>query len=122
MNHITSMTASELSDLLKEKEISSLELTEAFLHQIEQKDPIISAFLSVCDDIARDSARLIDERRIKGEQLPALAGIPMALKDNICKSFLILEANASISSKKPNSNVISASSITNKEAFSILNV
>ena len=47
MNHITSMTASELSDLLKEKEISSLELTEAFLHQIEQKVGLHDLYLSV---------------------------------------------------------------------------
>lgn len=84
MKPLTSMTASALSALLQAKEISSVELTNAFLQQIESRDCEIGAYLTVCAASALQTAASIDNRRVNGEKLPALSGIPMAIKDNIC--------------------------------------
>ena len=84
MKPLTSMTASALSALLQAKEISSVELTNAFLQQIESRDCEIGAYLTVCAASALETAASIDQRRVNGEKLPALSGIPMAIKDNIC--------------------------------------
>ena len=77
-------SASELSALLNKKEISALELADATLARIEAVEPAVDAFLSVNADAMREKARAVDEKRAKGEALGALAGIPVAVKDNIC--------------------------------------
>ena len=77
-------SASELSALLNKKEISALELADATLARIEAVEPAVDAFLSVNADAMREKARAVDEKRAKGEVLGALAGIPVAVKDNIC--------------------------------------
>lgn len=81
---LTDKTAHELHLLLEKKEISSVELTRQHLNRIEQTDGKIKAFMTVTADKALEQARLADERRARGEKLGPLAGIPMALKDNMC--------------------------------------
>ena len=77
-------SASELAALLNRKEISALELADATLERIEAVEPAIDAFLTVNAEKMREKARAVDEKRAKGEALGALAGIPVAVKDNIC--------------------------------------
>ncbi|HQD39896.1 MAG: Asp-tRNA(Asn)/Glu-tRNA(Gln) amidotransferase subunit GatA [Firmicutes bacterium] len=80
--------AHELSKLLAKKEISARELTGQVLEQIELKDKELGAFITVTAEKALETAREVDEKRAKGEELPLLAGIPLALKDNICTKGL----------------------------------
>ncbi len=84
MENLGKYTLVELSDLLQKRKLSSLELTEFCLSRIAQKEPQIGAFITVTADRARSQATQVDERRCKGEVLSPLAGIPFALKDNIC--------------------------------------
>jgi aspartyl-tRNA(Asn)/glutamyl-tRNA(Gln) amidotransferase subunit A len=77
-------SAHELSADLRNKEVSSLELTDTFLSRIEGLDPKIQAFVTVTPDEARKAAADTDNRRARGEELHALAGIPIAIKDNMC--------------------------------------
>jgi len=77
------MTAHELSNLMEKREVSSEELTRYFLDRIKQIDGYIKAYITVTEDLALEQARAIDQRRAQGEKLPPLAGIPMAVKDNI---------------------------------------
>ena len=77
-------TAHELHDLLVKKEISCRELTEEQLKQIEQKDGQIKAYLKVTADLARQMAQAVDDRIGRGETIGPLAGIPLAIKDNMC--------------------------------------
>lgn len=77
-------TIHELSGLLQKKEISSEELTKVHLERIIQVEPQIQAFLTVTGEQALAQARAIDQRRSAGEKLSPLAGIPAAVKDNIC--------------------------------------
>ena len=81
--HLTDYTVSQLVKLLQAKETSSAELTRAYLTCIEEKEPEIGAFLTVTAEIAMKEAEAVDRLRGK-ETLPPLAGIPMAVKDNIC--------------------------------------
>ncbi|SHN80303.1 Asp-tRNA(Asn)/Glu-tRNA(Gln) amidotransferase subunit GatA [Desulfitobacterium chlororespirans] len=78
------LTVHQLNQLLADKELSSLELTQAYLERIRQKDHELQAFVTVTGEEALAQARLVDERRLRGEELSALAGIPMAVQDNIC--------------------------------------
>ena len=77
-------TIREWGEALRAREVSSEELTQGFLRIIEEKEPAIGAFLTVTAEGALRAARSVDARRRAGEDLPLLAGIPMALKDNLC--------------------------------------
>lgn len=77
-------SVSEHIDALKKGEYSSKELTEAYIKQIENTDEKISAYITTTFDSAVETAVSVDEKRIRGEQLKPLAGIPCAIKDNIC--------------------------------------
>ena len=76
-------TAHELSAMLKNKEVSSEELTRTMLSRIDSMDGEIGAFVTVCADEAIARAKLVDEKIKRGEVLAPLAGIPGAIKDNI---------------------------------------
>lgn len=82
--NLTELTAHEAADLLRRREISATELTEAVLAQIDQREPTIHAYLTRTPAEARRQAAEIDRRLAAGEDLPPLAGIPIALKDNLC--------------------------------------
>jgi len=77
------LSAAELSDLLSHREISASELTESAMGRINSIEPQVNAFLTVTRDHAKKRAAEVDERRARGESLSPLAGIPIALKDNI---------------------------------------
>lgn len=74
----------ELHEKLKNKEISSVELTEKYLNKIEEKDKNLDAFLSVHKKSALKKAAEVDQKISKGENIEILEGIPCAMKDNIC--------------------------------------
>lgn len=78
------MTAHELSALLRKREISSVELTEAVLTRIGEAEPRIRAFISVTEEHASEMARQADELLARGEAPSPLTGIPVAIKDNMC--------------------------------------
>ena len=77
-------TAIELLTLLQSGEITAVELTRAMLDRIERHDETIGAFLRVESDSALEQAERIDGRRRDGEALGTLAGLPVAVKDNMC--------------------------------------
>lgn len=83
MIELLKKTASEQSKALKNKEISALELTKAALDRIHSLDDKLGAFNSLTKNTALETAKKVDEKIAKGEDLPLLAGIPLALKDNM---------------------------------------
>ncbi len=82
--NLVDLTAHEAGDLLRRREISAIDLVNAVLDQIEQREPTIRAYITRTPDDARRQAAEIDRRFASGEELPPLAGIPIALKDNLC--------------------------------------
>ncbi len=83
MNEILKKTAAEQSAALKNKEISATELTGAAFERIAQIDEKLGTFNSLTQDAAMETARKVDEKIARGEDLPLLAGVPLALKDNM---------------------------------------
>ncbi len=69
-------------DAIRSKSISSVELTRQVLSRIQRLDPTILAFNSTCPERALEQAKAVDEGRRAGP----LAGVPIALKDNLCTS------------------------------------
>jgi aspartyl-tRNA(Asn)/glutamyl-tRNA(Gln) amidotransferase subunit A len=83
MNELLRKTAAEQSKALKNKEISAVELTKAAFERINNIEDKIGAFNSLTENTALETAKKVDEKIAKGEELPLLAGIPLALKDNM---------------------------------------
>jgi len=83
MNELLKKTATEQSRALKNKEISAVELTQAAFARIDELDEKLGTFNSLTKETALETAKKVDEKIAKGEELPLLAGIPLALKDNM---------------------------------------
>ena len=81
MSELTTDTAAELAERLRAKEVSSVEVTQAHLDRIAEVDGAVHAFLHVNGEEALATARDVDERRARGEELHPLAGVPIAVKD-----------------------------------------
>ena len=77
-------TATDLLADLTAGHVTSVELTRAFLDQIEAYDPKVRAFLRVDPAAALARAEEIDGRRVAGKPLGRLAGMPVAIKDVLC--------------------------------------
>ena len=77
------MTASQLGKLLREKQISSVELTQAIFTRIDEVEPKVHAFVTLARDIAFKMAENADQALASGNAGP-LTGIPIAVKDNMC--------------------------------------
>ena len=71
------------ADLLRQKQLSARELTQSYLDRIARDNPALNAYITVAADFALAQADAVDRRRMAGEDLPMLAGIPMTVKDNI---------------------------------------
>jgi aspartyl-tRNA(Asn)/glutamyl-tRNA(Gln) amidotransferase subunit A len=78
------LNISEARDLLRRREISAVELTRAHQERIAEVEGRVRAFVTSMDDRAIRAAERVDELRKEGRQLGSLAGIPIAIKDNLC--------------------------------------
>lgn len=77
-------TVADLQKALTTGEVSALEVTQAYLDRIRLENPRLNAYLTVLDEQALAAARAADERRVRGEVIGTLDGIPLAIKDNLC--------------------------------------
>uniref|UniRef100_UPI003FED9C3E amidase n=1 Tax=Ruminococcus bicirculans (ex Wegman et al. 2014) TaxID=1160721 RepID=UPI003FED9C3E len=75
--------ACDLSEMIKNKEISSAELTKSVFDRIKAVESKVDAYLTLDEENAMKKAAEIDEKLAKGEELSPLAGIPVGIKDNI---------------------------------------
>lgn len=80
---LTDLHISEALDLLNKKEISAVELTKAHLAEME-KAKFLNAYITPTPELALEQASQIDAKRLKGDQIGRLAGIPIANKDLYC--------------------------------------
>ena len=78
------MTISAWRQRLQSGEVSSRELVDQHLKRIEVSESSLNVYVEVTADRARAEASRIDEARAAGDSLGSLAGIPLAIKDNLC--------------------------------------
>ncbi len=93
---LTRATAAQLADALAAGEVSSTEVTTAHLDRMRAVDERVHAYLHRDDDGALQVAAAVDEARSRGEQLPALAGVPIAVKDVACTMGMPTTAGSAI--------------------------
>lgn len=84
MKPLHELTAVELRDGFVAGTFSATEIVEAFLERVKALDPKTRAFVTITEDLARTTAKRLDENRSRGAKLGRMAGVPVAIKDNIC--------------------------------------
>lgn len=81
---LSQLTALELGKKIKAKEISVLEAAKSALETIEKRDSEYNCFITVCKEEALKEAEAVQKQIDLGEMTSPLAGVPMAVKDNMC--------------------------------------
>jgi aspartyl-tRNA(Asn)/glutamyl-tRNA(Gln) amidotransferase subunit A len=81
------LCAKELCDKILAGQAKSLDATKAVFERIRKFEPVIGAYITTFEDMAMEKAADVDRRIAAGEQLGQLAGIPIAIKDNMCTTF-----------------------------------
>src|SRR5579872_612192 len=84
MTELYTLSITEAGDLLRRREISSVELTRAHLERIRAVEDKVKAFTLITDELALQQAEEADRRISQGDTLSPLTGIPIAIKDVIC--------------------------------------
>jgi len=78
---LTSLTIHDAASLLKQKDISPVELTQSHLRRIQQYDQRLNSFITLTPELALQQARQAEMEIMQGTYKGALHGIPLALKD-----------------------------------------
>ena len=77
-------TLKELRDDIAAGKTTSVAAVEAFFTRIDQFEPTVGAYLSLCKEGALEQATAVDAKIAAGEAVGELAGVPVAVKDNMC--------------------------------------
>ncbi|MDA0285423.1 MAG: amidase, partial [Planctomycetota bacterium] len=85
---ITGSTTGQLLKAMQSGSVSAVDVTQAYLDEISADGETIGAFLTVNSEGALAVATEVDRKRSRGEPLGRLAGLPVAVKDNICTKGL----------------------------------
>ncbi len=93
---LTDLTITQAHQGLKKKEFSAIELCKAYLDRIKERDKEIFAFLTINTKKALSQAKKIDDLILQKREIPQLAGIPVAIKDNILVEDLKCTAGSKI--------------------------
>ncbi|MGH7427831.1 MAG: Asp-tRNA(Asn)/Glu-tRNA(Gln) amidotransferase subunit GatA [Candidatus Methylomirabilaceae bacterium] len=80
------LTIHKMRELLRAREVSAAEIVRSVVDQITRVDDQIRAYVTLTEEAAMAQAQTVDRRLAVGETLPALAGIPLAIKDVVCTS------------------------------------
>lgn len=78
------LTAAEVAAKLQSREVSAREVAQSVLGRIDDVESDVKAYVTVTRDLALAQADEVDRKRAAGETLSPIAGIPVALKDNLC--------------------------------------
>lgn len=80
-------TLREIRDAITNRQMTSVQAVQSFYERIDKLEPIVGAYLSLCRDYAFRRAEQVDAKIAQGEPVGALAGVPVAIKDNMCTTF-----------------------------------
>ena len=78
------LTVHELHEKLKEREITAEDLTKSIYARIDEVEPSVKGYLTLTKALALEQAYKADVGFQNGNEMPPLAGIPIAIKDVIC--------------------------------------
>src|SRR6516225_7477240 len=81
--NLKNITADKLVALYKNRDLTVTEVIKTVYEEIDRVDGKVKAFLALCPEKALDEARRLDEQISSGEPLEPLAGVPVAIKDNM---------------------------------------
>ena len=95
-NEIPFLSATELAELLRSRQVSPVEATEAYLARIEQVDPALNSYITVTTEQARAEARQAEAEIAAGRNRGPLHGIPVAVKDQFCTDGVLTTGGSSI--------------------------
>ena len=76
--NITEMTVAALTEAIEKRELSSREITEAFLARADETEPSVNSYITLCREKALETADKADKNDV-----PAIKKIPFAVKDNV---------------------------------------
>ncbi|MDB5452023.1 MAG: aspartyl-tRNA(Asn)/glutamyl-tRNA (Gln) amidotransferase subunit [Caulobacteraceae bacterium] len=93
---LTGLTLADAARKLASREISSLELTEAYLTRTARLDGLLNAYITVAADEARSAAAHLDAERAAGRVRGPLHGVPLSFKDNIDTAGLRTTAGSAV--------------------------
>ena len=101
MNYL-SLSAWEIAEKIKNKEISSVDVTKLVLAHAKEMNKTINGYITICEEEALKKAAEVDAKIAEGKELSPLAGVPYAMKDNICtKNILTTCASKMLYNFKP---------------------
>ena len=75
------LTVAELAQLIQQREVSPVDVVQAYLDRIDQVDSKLNSYITVCRDEALEEARLAEEAIAAGNYLGPMHGIPVSVKD-----------------------------------------
>lgn len=84
MKNICEYTAHEIHEKYISKELKVVDVVKAFFDKIKADDEKVKAFITLCEEDAMKAAEKVQARIDAGEEIGPLAGIPIAIKDNMC--------------------------------------
>ena len=90
------LTAHELHEKLKAREITSVELTQSVYNRIGAVEERIQGYITLTREIALEQAAAADAGFQRGDEMPPLAGIPIAIKDVICAKGVLTTCGSKI--------------------------
>lgn len=96
MKELYSLTAHELADLIRSKEVTASEVAESFAARITEKEDAVKAYITLTADKMLEEARSVDADIAAGKDLPYLAGVPCAVKDNMSTKGVLTTAASKI--------------------------
>lgn len=90
------LSAAALSHLIRQKTVSPVEATEAYLERIEKVDPKLNSYITLCPDQALEAARDREQAISRGDALGPLHGVPVAVKDQFWTRGILTTGGSTI--------------------------
>ena len=81
---ITNLKAYEIREKYEKKELTVPQVVKAYFEKIKAEDSKIKAYITLCEEEAMNKAEEMQKRYDSGEKMGPLAGVPIAIKDNMC--------------------------------------
>ncbi len=96
MSRLLDLTAVQLGRKIKEREVGVEEGVKACLDQIEKLEPALHAFVTIDKEGALRQAAMVQKQIDQGDLKGPLAGVPVAVKDNLCTEGLLTTCSSKI--------------------------